>query len=77
MDGQPRGVGDDLAGGGGGAQGMLSQDPAVGGAELSHQLLFVIVGDQGDIHVIRSSLLWIQIRIRGIRCPMMRRAIFS
>ena len=76
MDGQPRGVGDDLAGGGSGAQGMLSQDPAVGGAELSHQLLFVIVGDQGDIHVIRSSL-WIQIRIRGIRCPMMRRAIFS
>ena len=77
VDGQPRGVGDDLAGGGSGAQGMLSQDPAVGGAELSHQLLFVIMGDQGDIHVIRSSLLWIQIRIRGIRCPMMRRAIFS
>ena len=77
VDGQPRGVGDDLAGGGGGAQGMLSQNPAVGGAELSHQLLFVIMGDQGDIHVIRSSLLWIQIRIRGIRCPMMRRAIFS
>jgi hypothetical protein len=77
VDGQPRGVGDDLAGGGGGAQGMLGQNPAVGGAELSHQLLFVIMGDQGDIHVIRSSLLWIQIRIRGIRCPMMRRAIFS
>ena len=77
MDGQPRGVGDDLAGGGGGAQGMLGQNPAVGGAELRHQFLFVIMGDQGDIHVIRSSLLWIQIRIRGIRCPMMRRAIFS
>ena len=27
VDGQPRGVGDDLAGGGGGAQGMLSQIP--------------------------------------------------
>ena len=55
----------------------VCQNPAVGGAELSHQFLFVIMGDQGDIHVIRSSLLWIQIRIRGIRCPMMRRAIFS
>ena len=39
-----------LTGVGGGAQGVLRQNAAVGGAELHHQLFPVIVGDQGNIH---------------------------
>ena len=38
----PRGIG--------GADGVLGQDPAVGGAELDHQLLFAVVAHKGDVH---------------------------
>ena len=33
-----------------GAKGVLGQNAAVCGAELDHQFLFVVVGDQCDIH---------------------------
>ena len=46
-----------LAGVGGGAQGVLRQNAAVGGAELHHQLLAVVVSDQGNIHIASAPLL--------------------
>ena len=54
-----------FAGIGGGTQGMLGQNTAVSGAELDHQLLAVIVCDQGDIHV--DSLLLCCIRYHRAR----------
>ena len=50
VDGQACGLGHHLAGGGGGAKGMLGQDAAIGGAELDHEFLAVVVSDQCDIH---------------------------
>lgn len=48
--GQSGGIGDLLSGAGGGAEGVLGQDAAVGGAELDHQLLAVVVCHQCNIH---------------------------
>ena len=50
VDAQAGGLADLEAGGGGGAKGVLGQNAAVCGAELDHQFLFVVVGDQCDIH---------------------------
>ena len=50
VDAQAGGLADLETGGGGGAKGVLGQNAAVCGAELDHQFLFVVVGDQCDIH---------------------------
>ena len=50
VDAQAGGLPDLETGGGGGAKGVLGQNAAVCGAELDHQFLFVVVGDQCDIH---------------------------
>ena len=50
MDGQAGGICDLLAGAGGGAQGVLGQDTAVSRAELHHQLFFVVMRHQSNIH---------------------------
>ena len=78
--GQTGGILHLLAGIGGGAQGVLSQDAAVGGAELHHQLFAVVVCDQGDVHIcvqLLYSISYHRARIRGIRAPVMRLAMFS
>ena len=54
VDVEPRGLGDHTAGGVGGAQVVPGQDAGVGGAELDHQVLLVVVGHQGNIHVVHS-----------------------
>ena len=73
---QAGGLGDLLAGDGGGAEGVMGQNAAVGGAELYHQLFFVVMGDDGDIHG-EDRLLSGQIFISGTRRPAMRLAMFS
>ena len=75
VDGQTGGLGDLLAGAGGGAEGVLGQYAAVGGAELHHQLFLVVMRHQSDIHKGRSFLRYIF--IRGTLRPMMRLAMFS
>ena len=54
VDGKPRRFGDELSGARGGAQRVLGKNPAVGGAELNHQLFLVVVGDQCNVHEVKS-----------------------
>ena len=53
---------------------VLGENAGVGGAELYHQLLFVVVGHQRDIHG-WSSFLFYLIRSRGTLPPWMRFAM--
>ena len=53
---QAGGLGNLLAGIAGGADGVLGENAAVGNAELDHELLFVVVAHQSDVHMTPSFL---------------------
>ena len=55
-DGQTRVVSDQPAGGGGGKEIMLDQNAFVGGAELNHQFLFLVVRQKCDVHNAHSFI---------------------
>ena len=75
MDIEAGGVSDHVAGGIGGVQAVLGEDPGVSGAELDHQFLFIVMGHERDIHGQSFSFLYL-IRSRGTLPPRMRFAIF-
>ena len=49
--GQTGGFADELAGRGGGTDVVLRKDAAVGNAELDHQFLLAVVGQQRNVHI--------------------------
>ena len=51
VDGQTRRLGDHLAGNVGRADGVLGEDACIGCAELHHQVFFVVVCHESDIHI--------------------------
>ena len=55
LDLEPRGIGDIFSRNVCGADMVTSQYAAIGNAELCHQLFFVVVGDDRDIHKVLPS----------------------
>jgi hypothetical protein len=51
-------IGDQTARGGRGKEAVLGKDAFIGGAELNHQFLFLIMCKKRDIHIIHSSYIF-------------------